>query len=115
VIPSYERIITNIEAVDTLPVQVRRHAVALLQRQLRMKLVEIAVKAQVRRDPAAAGAAAQLLRDRYGPRWLAASLALMQWTCAHVPAAQTLLQWVESRRLRARAARAERFAARAEK
>ena len=114
VIPAYERIIANLEAVDTLPAAVRRQAVVLLQRQLRMKLVEIAVKAQVRRDPATAAAAARLLRDRYGPRWLGASLALMQWACAHVPGAQTLLQWVESQRLRARAARAERFAARAE-
>jgi GT2 family glycosyltransferase len=114
VIPAYERIIANIEAIDTLPAPVRRQAVALLQRQLRMKLVEIAVKAQVRRDPATALAAAQLLRDRYGPWWLGASLVLMQWTSAHVPGAHTLLQWVESRRLRARAARAERFASRAE-
>jgi GT2 family glycosyltransferase len=115
VIPSYERIIANIEAIGSLPQTVRERAATQLQRQLRMKLVEIAVKAQVRRDPATAEAAARLLRDRYGPRWLGASLALMQWTCAHVPGAQSLLEMVEARRLRVRAARAARFATHAER
>lgn len=111
VIPGYERIIANIATAPGLPLAVKKRACARLQRQLRAKLLEISVKAQVRRDPSAARAAALLLRDRYGPRWLGAALMLMSASCRRVPLIQRLLEWLEARRLRVRAATARRMRA----
>jgi hypothetical protein len=108
VIPSLEHMIANIQQVMTLPEDVKERAVAGLQRQLRWKLLEISVKAQVRGNQADARAAASLLRERYGPRWLGAFVGWGLWVCAHVPPAQWLLTWVEHRRVEARAGRARR-------
>jgi len=108
VIPSMERIIANMQQVSTLPADVKKKVVTRLQRQLRWKLLEISVKAQVRGDDAAARGAASLLRERYGPRWLGVVVGWALWVCAHVPPAQGLLTWLEARRLEARAAHARR-------
>jgi hypothetical protein len=108
VIPSYERMLANVGAVATLPAGVKARFAARLQRQLRLKLVEISVKAQVREDRAVAREAAVRLGDHYGPRWLGMSLSAALWTCEHFPPAQALLSWLEARRVESRAARARR-------
>ncbi|MBV8222330.1 MAG: glycosyltransferase family 2 protein [Candidatus Eremiobacteraeota bacterium] len=102
----YERVLENIDAVPTLSPEVKRRFDARWRRQLRLKLVEIAVKSQVRGDAAAAQEAARELCDRYGSRWLGGALAALLGTCARLPAAQSLLRRFEARRVEARAAHA---------
>jgi glycosyltransferase involved in cell wall biosynthesis len=108
VIPAYERIIANIEAVETLPAAVRRRAVERLRRQLRVKLVEIAVKAQLRGDRGVASDAVAVLNAQ-GGRWLSLGLTWLDRVCARVPVARRALAWLDSTRLKVRAARAQRF------
>jgi cellulose synthase/poly-beta-1,6-N-acetylglucosamine synthase-like glycosyltransferase len=109
VIPSYERIIANIEAIESLPQTVRERAATQLQRQLRMKLVEIAVKAQLHGDPAVALESATLLRSKHGPWWLGFGTMSMVRICSRVSLARRALGWLDSTRRRGRAARAARF------
>lgn len=109
VIPAYERIIANVEAVDALPATVRRRAVERLQGQLRMKLVEIGVKAQVRGDRALATDAAAVLKSKDGSFWLSLGLTCLNWACSRVPLVRQGLARLESARLSLRAARAQRF------
>ncbi|MBV8171289.1 MAG: glycosyltransferase family 2 protein [Candidatus Eremiobacteraeota bacterium] len=113
VIPSYERIITHLEEANALTPAVRREAGFRLRRQLRMKLLEISVKAQVRGDSAAAQRAAHLLRTRHGWPFLGGALAWGLWVCSRFAPAQALLARLETLRLRLRAAKARRQAQRA--
>lgn len=108
VVRGYEKMARNIEAVDALAAGTKKAMVAGLHRVAVMKLLEIGVKAQVRRDAAAARAAAKTLRERYRQRVLAASLLALSSLCANVAPAQAALRWLESIRLRMRAASARR-------
>ena len=111
IVPSYEKIVQNLEAVETLPLSTRYRAVATLRRQLRGKLLEIAVKAQVRGDARASRDAASLLRSRYGSWVLGSALLAMSAACTRIEPLQRFLVWLESRRLQMRASASMRRSA----
>ena len=108
IIPCYERMIRNLASTDSMPAAEQRRAVVRLERQLRGKLLEISVKAQVRGDAAASREAAVLLRDKYGVPLLGWALVAMNAACSRVGALRALLIWMESVRLRLRAAASRR-------
>ena len=107
---SYEKILANIEAIAELDKDLKTRTLAGFRRQVRGKLLEISVKAQVRGDAAASQEAARRLRDRYGARFLGAALLIMSALCNRMRVFQRLLQWLEARRLEMRAARSRRRA-----
>jgi glycosyltransferase involved in cell wall biosynthesis len=111
VVDSLSRVAAKLAGDESIEPRARAEVVQRLRRQIRGKLLEISVKAQVRGDSATSGQAAQALGDRFGARWLAASLRAMSWSCTRVPPLQSLLAWMETERLRARAAASRRRAA----
>jgi hypothetical protein len=112
VTPAFERIIANLERAPSLSPPVRDAAIKRLGHQLRMKLLEICVKAQVRGDRETARGAAITLRDRYRSPVLGRVLEYGVWTCSHFAPAQSLLEWIETTRQKQRAAHARQQAQR---
>ena len=99
----FERMRSNVAADERIDAPVRRMLARRLERQLRMKLLEIWGKSLVRGDDADAVAAATAMRARYGPK---IGGMLLQWgarVCARVPAARAALRAFERARLRRRA------------
>ncbi len=109
ILPSYEKMMRELKAVDGLPSAVKRQVLGAFNAQVRGKLLEIAVKAQVRGDAAASREAATLLRDRYGSRLLGSVLLAMSAACVRIAPLQHLLSWLESQRLRMRATTSRRL------
>jgi hypothetical protein len=110
VVGSLQRVVDKLSGDDSIEPEARREVTRRLKGQIRGKLLEISVKAQVRGDTAASLDAGRMLRDRFGPWWLGASLVATTWACARVPPLQALLRWMESERLKARATASQRRA-----
>lgn len=111
VVASLSRVAAKLAGDASIEPGARGEVTRRLRRQIRGKLLEISVKAQVRGDPATSRQAARALADQFGARWLGATLAALSWSCTHVPPLQALLVWMEAERLRARAAASRRRAA----
>lgn len=111
VIDSLARVVDKLASDESIELGARQAVTRRLRRQIRGKLLEISVKAQVRGDAATARDAARRLRERGGAWWLGAALAAISWSCSHLRPLQALLVWMESERLRARAAASRRRAA----
>ena len=90
VVPGFERLRANIASDERIPGPARRRLNALLARQVQRKLLEIWVKGLVRGDDWAALEAAQMMRDRYGPRAGGAMLALAWSACTRLPCARAI-------------------------
>jgi len=108
VIPGYERMIHNAAAANAVPEPLRRRAIEGVERQLRVKLLEISVKALVRGDAGASREAAVTMRDKYGAWMLGWALVVVNALCSRIALLRAVLTWLESMRLRLRAARSER-------
>jgi glycosyltransferase involved in cell wall biosynthesis len=109
---SFSRIIDKFERDPAIEPSVRSRVVSNLRAQLPAKLFEVSVKAQVRRDATGSREAARMLGDQFGHKALAGALLLMIGVCEACSPVQRLLVWLESIRLRMRAASARRSAAR---
>jgi glycosyltransferase involved in cell wall biosynthesis len=107
---SFSRIIEKFEREPQIDGHVRSEVASRLRAQVPGKLVEVSVKAQVRGDSTASREAARMLAD-LGHGALARSLLVMIGLCEAIAPIQGLLVWLESLRLRMRASRARRSAA----
>lgn len=112
VVAGYAKAAANISAVAGLDPHIKQLVAERLRRQSQRKLLEVSVKAQVRGDLIASRESATLLRDEYGGRVLGNVLIAMSRLCTALPPAQSLLVWVESVRVKLRAATARRKSAR---
>ena len=105
VVAGFERMRRAIASDERIEAATRGDLAARLQRQLRAKLLEVWVKALVRKEDEVALEAAVSMRDRHGPRAAGALLVAAWRACVRIGALRALLAWIESRRLRLRARR----------
>ena len=105
VVTGFERMRGNFAGDERIDPSVRQRLSSRLTRQLRMKLLEIWVKALVRGDDRAALEAATAMRDRYGPRAAGAILVAGWHLCTRAGLFRAALRRLEAVRLGARARR----------
>ncbi len=109
VIAGYQHIAEKFRADEALAPKVRSEIADAIERQLRLKLAEIAVKSVVRGDDAVAREALRLMKDR--PTALGALARLTLPIAMNVPLARGMLAAAETVRLQLRAANAKRLTA----